>query len=131
MFEIKTADWQQGVKLDVLVGCSLRELLRDQFNMSDNYIENRIAIVFADGCPVDDIDTFIVKDGSVIALSAQMPGLVGAAMTRKGLISLLRESIKYKAHDQEAPKKKGTITLKLFNSLIEELGSLFANRCSE
>ena len=128
MAEINTADWQQGVRFEVFVGGTLRQLLRDQLNISDDYIDNRIAIIFYDGSPVDDIDSLIVKDGAVIALSSQMPGLVGAAMIRKGLISPFRESIRFKPQDWEIQKKKGAITLKLFNTLILELGGLLANR---
>ncbi len=122
--EISTQRWQEGVELAVSVGCSVRELLCTQLHIPEDYLEKRIAVIFLNGSPVDDIDSVVVGDGAVIALSAQMPGLVGAAMSRRGLISPIRSSISASTgFNKLSVNGSGTIRLKLFNALIDELGS--------
>lgn len=113
--------------MPVEVGCSIRELLCDQLGIDEGYLQKRISVIFLDGCPVDDIDKTLVKDKSVIALSAQLPGLVGAAMSRQGLIAPFRSSISAQTQ-QTTNRQKGTIRLKLFNSLINELGSSLSTK---
>ncbi|MCP4349944.1 MAG: endonuclease/exonuclease/phosphatase family protein [Desulfobacterales bacterium] len=61
--------------LKVQVGCSIRSLLCKQTDVASDYVDERISTVFLDGKPVDDVDSAIVKNGSVLALSAAMPGL--------------------------------------------------------
>ena len=48
-----------------------------------------------DGKPVDDIGAALVQDGSTLALSAAMPGLVGATLRRGGAYSSFRSAITY------------------------------------
>ncbi|MFQ3573223.1 MAG: hypothetical protein SNJ53_01155 [Thermodesulfovibrionales bacterium] len=128
--EIDTVLWQEGVTFKVKVECSLRDLLTKQLDIPDDYIENRIAIIFLDGSPVDDIDRAIVKEGSCIALSAQMPGLVGAAMIRKGIIAPFRTAITHPVdHDRTASDNRfGLVKIKLFNALINELGGILQSK---
>jgi hypothetical protein len=51
-------------------------VLCDQFQVETDYLENRIKTIFLDGKPVDDEDKAVLKNGSTLALSAAMPGLV-------------------------------------------------------
>jgi len=60
-------------------------------------VKHDIKVLFLDYSPVDDLDAAIIKDGAILALSAAMPGLVGAAMRKDGL-SWMRTSITY--HEQ-------------------------------
>jgi len=75
---------QQGFLLKAQVGCSMKRFLIEGIGLSPEYIAERIQTIFLDGSPVDDLDSAIIKDGSHLALSAAMPGLVGAAMRRGG-----------------------------------------------
>jgi hypothetical protein len=127
--EVSTQRWQEGVELEVSLGCSLKELLTKQLHIPEDYLQKRIAVIFLNGSPVDDIDSTWVGDGAVIAHSAQMPGLVGAAMSRKGLISPLRSSISARTEPINS-NGRGTIRLKLFNALIDELGSTLLKHIS-
>jgi hypothetical protein len=81
-----------------------------------------------DGKPVDDIDTAIVTDGVTIALSSAMPGLVGATMRSGGPLASLRASISYKPSRHIQDLSSGTIRLKLFNSVMGELGEQFLRK---
>jgi len=72
---------RQGFMVRARVGCSIKTMLCEQFGVSPEYMEDRIKTIFLDGKTVDDVDSAIIKDGSTLALSAAMPGLVGATLT--------------------------------------------------
>jgi hypothetical protein len=70
---------------------------------------------------VDDLKQAIVRDGSTVALSAAMPGLVGATLRRGGFFASLRPAITSAAEPEAASPKPGRVILKLFNLLVPEL----------
>lgn len=123
---------QKGVSVKVRVGCSIKNLLCDQFRLETDYLAERIKTIFLDGKPVDDVETAVVKDGSTVALSAAMPGLVGATFRRGGVLAAFRSGITHQGdaaaadHDDDA-HQVGTVTIKLFNLLVGELGPVFLN----
>lgn len=117
----------RGCFVRVTTGASLRGLLLDQFRVSPIYVEKEIKIVFLDSSPVDDLDGAVVRDGATVALSAAMPGLVGAAMRRDGP-SWLRASITHHETDVERPVAQGRVLLKLFNQVMADLGAGFFER---
>lgn len=118
---------QKGCFVRVQTGCSLSDLLCDQFHISPDYIRNEIKVIFLDHSPVDDLDAAIIKEGGVLALSAAMPGLVGAAMRRDGL-SWMRTSISYREDESDHDKKDGIVNVKLFNQVMSDLGESFLKR---
>ena len=69
-----------------------------------------------------------VKDGSVVAFSSALPGLVGATLRRGGFYACLRDSITYRKEDMPVDARQGTITIKLFNLLMDELGPVFLRK---
>lgn len=119
---------QGGFIVRCRVGVSIKALLCEQFGLTPEYVVERISTIFLDGKPVDDIESAIIKDGSRLALSAAMPGLVGATMRREGVYASLRSSITYEEKYSNYQSKEGTVTLKLFNLLMEELGPIFLKR---
>jgi hypothetical protein len=114
---------QQGVRVEAQVGCDIQSLLCDQFKMAPDYLADRITTIFLNGKPVDDVATAVVKDGATLALSAAMPGLVGATLRKGGCLASFRNTI---SHRDEAESARtcvdGFITLKLFNMLLPEVG---------
>ncbi len=118
---------QKGCFIKVKTGCSLSDLLCDQFLISPDYIKNDIKVIFLDYSPVDDLDAAIIKDGAILALSAAMPGLVGAAMRRDGL-SWMRTSITYHEDESEHHETEGMLHVKLFNQVMADLGESFLKR---
>jgi len=116
---------QQGFMVRARVGCSIKTVLCEQFGLSPEYLEDRIKTIFLDGKPVDNVDSAIVKDGSTLALSAAMPGLVGAALRRGGSLALLRRQITHPEEKRAVSLREGTVVLKLFNLLLSELGPRF------
>jgi len=118
---------QKGVRLPVATGCCVMELLNGQLGIPEAYVLDRITTLFLDGKPVDDLTSSLVDNGSVLALSAAMPGLVGSTMRRGGHLAAMREAISY--HPSQAVKTgSGTVTIKLFNILMKEVGPLLLER---
>jgi hypothetical protein len=112
---------QQGVTIRRRVGCTVDSFLRQELGAGPGTVE-MIQSVILGGKPVDDIAAAIVRDGSTLALSAAMPGLVGATMRRGGAYSSLRGSITYRETGEARPAGEGWVTVKLFNLLMAELG---------
>lgn len=73
---------QKGFMVKARPGCSLRNFLYKQIGLEPTCIAERISIIFLDGKPVDNIESAIIQNGSIIALSGAMPGFAGAAMRR-------------------------------------------------
>ncbi len=119
---------QRGFSFGALVGCSIRELLCDQLGIDDAYVTQRVSTIFLNGKPVDDIDAVLLRDGSVLSLSAAMPGLVGAAMRRGGTYAYLRDSITARESRDRPSARPGIVRMKLFNMVMEELGPAFLRR---
>ncbi|MDA8083579.1 MAG: hypothetical protein M0024_07985 [Nitrospiraceae bacterium] len=113
--------FQQGVMLRARVGCSLQVFLREEVGAGLDTLE-KIQSIFLDGSPVDDLSEARVRDGSVLALSAAMPGLVGATLRRGGAYSSFRSSITYHETAAQCVSGEGLVQVKLFNLLIDVLG---------
>jgi hypothetical protein len=119
---------QQGFLVKVQVGKSIKNVLCEQCQVDDNYLEERIKTIFLDGKPVDDMETAIVKNGSTVALSAAMPGLVGATFRRGGILAGFRNGITYQSEDAATDSQEsGMVNIKLFNMVVRELGPKFLN----
>lgn len=113
---------QRGLNIRIEVGATVREVLCGQIGIEADYVEKRIQTIFMDGKAVDDIDTAIVRNGSTLALSAAMPGLVGAVMRKGGYYASLRDAITYEEDGEAVRVQDGLITLKLYNMVARELG---------
>jgi hypothetical protein len=119
---------EHGFKLKIRAGLSIRELFCVHLGISHDYFENRIQTIFLDGMPVDNVDVAWVDDGSRIALSAAMPGLVGATFRKDGAYASFRGTISY-AEQKKAPVKgEAMIKLKFFNMIAKELGPAFLQK---
>jgi hypothetical protein len=116
--------FQPGVLLRARLGTSVREILCRQLGVSDEYLDNRLNTVLLDAKPVDDVDSAIVKEGSVLALSASMPGFAGAALRKAGHYAPMRYSITHAEEKSALEASDGYFTVKLFNMTIREIGPL-------
>ncbi len=113
--------FQEGVILETDTGASVREFLCRSLGLQEDYVEKRISTIFLDGKPVDNLDASLVNDGSVLALSAAMPGLVGATLRKGGYYAPMRKAISHHAESPPSTRKRGKIRLKLFNMILQEL----------
>jgi len=112
---------QQGVGVVTTTGCSIASFLRSELEVSDALIK-KIQSIVLDGCPVDDIETAVLRNSSVLALSAAMPGLVGATLRRDGRYSSFRSAITYHESAKEVLPERGLVVVKVFNLLMADLG---------
>ena len=128
LFILFTSLLQRGVMVKVQVGCSLSALLVEQLGLKPEYVQERIKTIFLEGNPVDDLGTTLVKDGSVLALSAAMPGLAGATLRREGFFAGMRSPIPQREMKTPILPEEGFVVVKLFNLLIRELGPVFLDR---
>ena len=120
--------FQAGFFFHCQVGLNIGDLLFHQLALDEELVEKKISTIFLDGQCVDDITSAILKDGSVVALSSALPGLAGATLRRGGFYASLRNSITYHKDNQLVRPEKGIITVKLFNLLMKELGSVFLRK---
>ena len=114
-----------GFMINLQVEESVKTLLCDRLGVDQTYFDERIQTLFLNSKPVDDPVTAVVKDGSILALSAAMPGLVGATFRKGGRYSWMRSSISHRDGNDVTAGKTGWITVKLFNMILKELGPFF------
>ena len=115
----------QGFRVNIQSGCSVKELLCNQLGIHQDYLTERIKTIFLNAKVVDDVNSATVDEGSVLALSGAMPGLVGAILRSGGIYAGMRSQISYNPIEA-APQKSATqITLKLWNLVVKELGPNF------
>jgi len=114
-----------GFMINVRVGESVKTLLCDRLGLDQSYFDERIQTLFLNSKPVDDPATVVVKDGSILALSAAMPGLVGATFRKGGKYRWMRGSISHPGDSDMTAGTTGWATVKLFNLILKELGPFF------
>jgi hypothetical protein len=121
-----TALLQEGVRVRVGSGESVHAFLTQRLGVAAEYVAGRISTVFLDGQVVDDLHAVTLSDGSLLALSAAIPGLVGATLRRDGHYSAMRAEITRPARSPAlAPAgETALVRVRLFNLLIEEIGPL-------
>jgi hypothetical protein len=119
---------QQGFLVKVPGSGSIRTILCRYLGLDSDYLEGRIQTIFLNGKPVDEMDAALVGHGDTLALSAAMPGLVGATMRRGGYLAGLRANISHRNQDQAVYGGECLVELKLFNLLTEELGPFFLEK---
>jgi hypothetical protein len=112
---------QQGVTIRSRIGCSVEAFLREEIKAEPETIE-KIQSIVLDGKPVDNIGTAVLHDGATLALSAAMPGLVGATLRRGGAYSSFRSAITYRETGNACMSGEGWVNIKVFNLLMAELG---------
>lgn len=120
--------FRQGVGLEISTGSSIREVVTSQIGISEDYLDKRIQTIFLNGKAVDDVDSMKIKDGDILALSAAMPGLVGATLRKGGKYASFRQPISLKDDNSTSVTENGRITLKLFNQIAEEQGRLLLKK---
>ena len=114
---------QQGVMVLLDSETSISPFLYQNLGLSPDFVEQYLATVFLNGKPVDDLDQAILRSGDTLALSAAMPGLVGATMRRKGLLASFRSSISHRPEEDRGPETRiAPLMLKLFNLMIKAVG---------
>jgi hypothetical protein len=109
---------------------SVLEFLVQDLGLTPEYVRQRITTVFLDGQVVDVLEDAALREGSRLALSAAMPGLVGATLRRSGPYAAMRAEITRPAeHEVHVGSAATTVVeVKLFNLLIDEIGPVLLER---
>jgi hypothetical protein len=119
---------QKGVLIEARLGCNIRSFVHEQLGFSNEYIDQRIQTFFLDGKAVDDIDSALIPDRATLALSASMPGLLGATLRKGSYYAAMRSAISYTPAKTSPLPSRGMVTVKLFNLLISEMGAVILGR---
>ncbi len=117
-----------GFPMNTWVGVSVREFLCKGLKIDPEYVDSRIQTIFLNGRALDDIDTAIVTDGSVLALSGAMPGLAGAVFRRGGAYASLRSNVAAAPSQSGKQPSEGIVRVKLFNQIAADLGPFFLKK---
>lgn len=114
----------KGVRCGACLPCGIKELLCEQIGLPPAYVDDRVQTVFLNGKPVDDLDTAVVVFDDSVALSAAMPGLLGAILRKDGYYAAMRREITHRSECAAAGTGDGFVTVKLFNLTVREVGPL-------
>jgi hypothetical protein len=120
--------FQKGVWLKAETGSSIRSFLSGQLEFPEEYVGKRIQTFFLNGKAVDDIDSALIHDGSILALSAALPGLLGATLRRGSYYAGMRSTISYREENRSEASHQGWVGIKLFNLLIPEMAPFLLKR---
>jgi len=119
---------QKGVKVKARVGSTVLSFLCDDLGLSPEYVDKRIQTLFLNGKAIDNPDTAVLKEDSTLALSAAMPGVLGATLRKGGYYARMRNEISHQEQSQGMTVHEGFILLKLFNLLPAETGPAVLGR---
>ncbi len=119
---------RRGFWIRARAGACLRDILIRDLGLSEEAVRDRIQTVFLDGEVVDDFDVVFPGFGSTLALSAAMPGLLGACFRKGGDFAGMRGSITSRECSPEPGREIGELRIKLYNLLTGELGDTLLER---
>lgn len=112
---------QAGVFVPLARPRSVYVFLCSGLGVDDDFILSRIQTIILNSKVVDDMGGAWLLPGSRLALSAAMPGIVGAALRRNGLFARLREGIRCPVEERQEKEGSFWLELRLYNSMIGEL----------
>jgi hypothetical protein len=117
-----------GFSFIVKAGCSINNLLSQEFGIPEAYIDDRIQTIFLNGKAVDNSKSATLQDGAVLALSAAMPGMVGSTFRKEGVFAGMRSQISHVTDPAGHQDQQIKVKLKLFNLIAKELGPEFLQK---
>ena len=117
-----------GFSFIVKAGCSINDLLSQEFGIPEAYIDDRVQTIFLNGKAVDDSKSATLQDGAALALSAAMPGMVGSTFRKEGVFASMRSQISHVTDPSVHHDRQIEVKLKLFNLIAKELGPAFLQK---
>ena len=113
---------QEGVWIKGPLNISLEQFLTKCAGIPKKDLTDLVQTVFLNGQTVDDLTKAQVANEDIIALSASMPGLLGATLRKGGYYAGLRQEISHHGRDLEVADQNGRVRIKMFNILLRQLG---------
>ncbi len=92
------------------------------------YINEKIRTVFLNNSPVDNLKKDHVTEGSLLALSGAMPGLVGASLRAGSILASFRSTITFSVDKTSPPRSVGFVEVKLFNTILRDCRHCFLEK---
>jgi hypothetical protein len=114
-----------GFSVIVKAGCSINDLLSQEFSIPKAYIDDRIQTIFLNGKAVDDSKSAALQEGAALALSAAMPGMVGSTFRKRGVFADMRSQISHVTEPPVNRDRQIEVKVRLFNLIAKELGTAF------
>lgn len=118
---------QRGVAVEALIGSTIQSFLCETLGLNPDYVEKAVQTVFLNGKAVDDPASALIPDHATLALSAAMPGLLGATLRKGGFYARMRGEISHTDQGKVSPHQ-GKVVLKLFNLLPRDIGPLLLEK---
>ncbi len=112
---------QGGIFIDVPCNTQIGEFLTSLPGFNQEYVQSRVETIFIDGLPADSLSQPLTSSGTVLAISAAMPGLAGAIFRKNSVHAALRTAPITK--EAESAEKTIQVRLKLFNMIALEKGA--------
>jgi|GEM_PF-2959028 len=112
-----------GFTVDVPSGITVYELLTGCLGIDPGIFEKQSQTLLHEGRPVDDAVAHRVTAPSSIALSGALPGLFGAAFRKQGRFAPMRHLPVCPGNQSETEAGQIGITVKLFNTAAEAIGT--------
>jgi hypothetical protein len=118
---------QRGVLVRAPIGSTIQSFLCETLGLDPQYVERTVQTVFLNGKAVDDPASAVITDHATIALSAAMPGLLGATLRKGSYYAKMRGEISH-VDRGAVPLHEGRVLLKLFNLLTGDIGPLILEK---
>lgn len=110
---------------------SVRDFLHGTLGLDSAYVRERVQTILCNGLAVDDLDAPLPANAR-LALSAAMPGVVGATLRVGGQYAPMRRDITLKADvtsvAASAPVAPFWVQVRYFNSVADEQGLALLRR---
>lgn len=117
-----------GVSIISKAGCSINDFLSQDYGISEAYINDRIQTIFLNGKAVDDSRSATLHEGTVLAFSAAMPGMVGSTFRKGGVFAGMRSQISHVTDPLAHHDRQIRVKIKLFNLIAKEIGPIFLQK---
>ena len=114
---------EQGFMVTAPMGCSVKDFICHHLDVDSGYLAERIQTIFLNQKPVDNPDAALLSKGSVVALSAAMPGLAGATLRKGGRLAALRSQISCRTVGRGPSGEETPVRVKFFNRVARDLGA--------
>ena len=115
---------RKGILIYTETGLCLRELVCERMGIQNDYLNTQVQTIFLDGKVLDDRHSAVIRGGSTLALSAAMPGMVGATFRSSGFYAPFRSPISYAGGPASVPDHKKPVLVKCFNKIANDHGPM-------
>ena len=119
---------RKGILIHIETDLCAREFICDRLGVEPEYMDKQIQTIFLDGKLLDDRNAAVIKGGSTLAISAAMPGMVGATFRSGGFYATFRSPISHDGVPVTGQAHTKPVLLKCFNKISNDVGPMLLER---